>query len=42
MQWYHILLIVLASLLVVLLITVYIFIKPGNPKKCYEYDYFKK
>lgn len=42
MQWYHILLIVLASLLVVLLITVYIFIKPGNPKKCYEYDWMYK
>ena len=42
MEWYYILLIVLASLLVLFLITVYVFIKPGNPKKCINHDWMYK
>ena len=42
MEWYYILLIVLASVLVVLLALVWFLIKPGNAKKCYNYDWMYK
>ena len=42
MEWFYILLFVLASLLVLFLITVYVFIKPGNPKKCINHDWMYK
>ena len=42
MEWYYILLIVLASISCLLALVVYIFIKPGNPKKCYNYDWMYK
>ena len=42
MEWYYILLIVLDSIVVLLALVVYVFIKPGNKKKCYNYDWMYK
>lgn len=42
MEWYYILLIVFGSILLVLALVIYILIKPGDPKKCYKYDWLYK
>ena len=39
MDWYYILLIVLASIVVFICLLVWLFIHPGNPKKCIDHKW---